>query len=156
MRTRAFRSSGKIISRILHEEQEEPTTRGVRGRKAEVEAKKKGLERKPVTVVGGVVGKRSAGSRRLLPPKVPGAGDGTRGRVGALSDTRPGLALVTTLVGPFRSPSPPLPGLHIPAMTPDERREDFFHPDYRWRETSDLPRFDTRRGRETPFPPLLI
>lgn len=40
------------------------------------EEAKKGLEKKPVTVVGGVVGKRSAGSRGSLLPKVHGMPEG--------------------------------------------------------------------------------
>lgn len=76
--------------------------RGERG-KIEEEAKK-GLERKPVTVVGGIVGKRSAGSRRLFHPMVLTQARERERELGALFDTRPGMALLTTLVD--LSPSP--------------------------------------------------
>lgn len=64
MHTRAFHGSGKIISILLRERsegekegREKERSGGDREKGKSKEAKKR-LERKPVTVVGGVVGKR--------------------------------------------------------------------------------------------------
>lgn len=104
VRTRASRGSNKIISNLVREAGgEKPMAWRGEGRKIEEEAKK-GLERKPVTVVGGVVGKRSAGSRRLFHPMVLTRAKGGGRELGALSDTRPGMALLTTLVDLASSP----------------------------------------------------